>query len=667
MKKKLLTMLVAASLCAGACGCSKGDGLLGKEMAALPHFNGVSEDGSYDSKYFYRNDLDVFGGDVDVEWVPEGRVGGGYFYMYTSGNDGVGMQWEPDESKSAITVLRSKDLNDWELCGNVANGFSCTIAADEWLVGQIWAPEVIYNPADETYYLYTTGMSPAYKDKDGYRDFWDVEKSESSSLKQFDRFFGAVFMSKDPCGPFYLATSERYYKDATKPNENGRVIGSMTPTIDIKRECPGLNEDDDLFEAGDGKNKLFGFIDMNPFYDDNGDLYVYFVRHPTTGWSGQQTWGVKMKDMITPDWSTLTLLLASGGEIVEYKGAADPAGAEEGRYPRYKESSYTYKGTTKGDGDGTPHLSNTTVTVGENKLTYKAPGEGCHMVKHGNRYYLTATPGGFGGRQYVAVQSIGESPLGPFERLPYGPGCVVGVNETNDYMTGIGHTAYVEKDWEMFSIHFAHADPFDGNSAAEDGRIYCFDRVTYIEDPVWGTLMYGNGPTQSLQPKVISECGGGMKNIAGEATITATNAQKETLQYLNDGRFVCLEYYKDQEFVAKGKTTITLEFAEPREIGAILIYNSFDYDYAFSSVDMVQFSVAERPAFCSGDVDGVYIKNLPFNTDYVNTDDKFMRVGGAAVASFDPIKVSKIRITLSQKFKTVEEAIKVSEIAVLGK
>ena len=47
-----------------------------------------------------------------------------------------------------------------------------------------------------------------------------------------------------------------------------------------------------------------------------------------------------------------------------------------------------------------------------------------------------------------------------------------------------------------------------------------------------------------------------------------------------------MDYYKELEFAARGKTTITLEFDEPREIGAIMIYNSFDYEYAFSSKDL---------------------------------------------------------------------------------
>lgn len=648
MKKKFISVLSTSLACLLLVSCQ---GSKTPSGTALPHFNGVTEDGSYDSTYFYRNDLTIFGGDVDVEWVPEDRIGGGYFYMYTSGNDGVGIQFEPDESKSAITVLRSKDLNDWELCGNVANGFSCTIGSNEWIINQVWAPEVVYNEVDETYYLYCSAQSPRYQDKDGYRDFPD-------SGTQFDRFYGAVLMSKNPCGPFELATSERYYGNAEQPNLNGKIVTGLTPQIDPKHDHAGLATDDDRYEVGDGQNALFGLIDVSPFIDDDGQLYVYFVRHPTPG-SGvddvQEVWGVKMKDMITPDWSTFRLLMHRDAAIIRYKGDTDP----DGDYPNWRESSYNFEGLQKGE----------KVTIGDKEYSIKgAPGEGCIMLKYDGRYYLTSTPGGFGGRTYVGMQNIGDSPMGPFERLPQGIGEIVGVNETNDYMTGIGHAAYVEKDGELFSITFAHADPFDGTSAAGDGRIYCVDRVTFVDDPTYGKLLYGNGPTNSLQPKVISECNNGMKNIAGDAKIKASNAQNDTVKYLNDGRFVCLDYYKDMEFESKGKTTITLEFDTPREIGAIMVYNSYDYDYAFSSVDEVVFSLSETPSwYKDGTLKSAYIKDLPFNTDYVNLEDRFMRVGGSALASFEPIKVTKISITLSEKFRNTSKAIKVSDIVVLGR
>lgn len=44
-----------------------------------------------------------------------------------------------------------------------------------------------------------------------------------------------------------------------------------------------------------------------------------------------------------------------------------------------------------------------------------------------------------------------------------------------------------------------------------------------------------------------------------------------------------------------------------------------------------------------------------------------MRQGGGAVASFNPIKVSKIEIEISNKLSDKNKEIRVSEICVLGK
>ena len=151
---KILAIVLAAVILSGAAtlilvtSCSDMTISL-KDTFELDCFVDNMDDGAYDSKYFYRNDLTVFGGDADVIWVSkeESPEYGGWFYMYTSGNDGVVLQQYPDH-RAAISCLRSKDMNDWELCGAVDNGFSAYIDNSEWILSHTWAPEVLQNPVD---------------------------------------------------------------------------------------------------------------------------------------------------------------------------------------------------------------------------------------------------------------------------------------------------------------------------------------------------------------------------------------------------------------------------------------------------------------------------------------------------------------------------------------
>lgn len=628
-KRKILTALLSLVFAGTACiGCG-GAKVGGFELGA---FKNDQADGSFDSKYFYRNDLDVFGGDADIEWVPEDRdsVYGGWFYMYTSGNDGVPVQLEPDGTKSAVTVLRSRDLNDWELCGAVADGFSCEIGGDEWIIQHVWAPEVIYNPTDGKYYMYYNAFGPWGSESEP----WFNEQTD----QMFDRFYGAVLMSDTPIGPFRLATSERYYGNSAQANGNGEVITGRTPQINVT--------------AHFNLDEVFSVIDFSPFYDENGDLYLYFVRHISTGHDHNCLWGVKMKDMITPDYDTLTMLAQCSYETVEKKSTDAPV---------WDESGYDCKGYF-----GTAEGIERDPSKGKEWDNEWAINEGPQMYTTGGRYFLTYSPRGFSDPNYDVKQAIGDSPLGPFRKLPQYPATVMGKNDTNDYATGTGHHTFVEVDGELFCAFFVHADPFSGSTSATDGRIYAFDRVKTIEDPTYGTLLYGNGPTKSVQPKPY--VASGYKNVADKATVSATNANKDTLKYLNDDIFVTHEYFADREFSAKGKTTITLKFAEPQTVGAVMVYNSYNYEYAFSKVDAVTFKLAEKPAWFNlkNYTDSCYIENIPFNADYFDAENKFMRQGGAAIASFDDIKVTEITVTISEKIDG-EGEIRVSDIVVLGK
>ena len=175
--------------------------------------------------------------------------------------------------------------------------------------------------------------------------------------------------------------------------------------------------------------------------------------------------------------------------------------------------------------------------------------------------------------------------------------------------------------------------------------------------------MYCNGPTLSLQP--LPTVYSGLTNVAKQATIKATNCDQSTVKWLNDGTVTTLDYYKDNELRTNGASVITIEFEKPQDIRAIMIYNSMNLENAFSKIDGILFTLAEKPEwYTSASYNGkVYIEDLPFNEEYYN--EEYMRPGGSALASFHEIKVSKIEIAVSETLTGGDE-IGISEIYVLG-
>ncbi len=674
--KRITTFLLILILGLSAIACSGG-----AQGAALPHFDGLNADGTYDSDVFYRNDLTIFGGDSDVIWVPEGRHDGtdfededGWFYQYTSGNGGVYTTWPSGATKTyAYSCLRSKDLNDWELCGAVDDGFAMEVDISDWAYNNMWAPEVIYDQKTGWYVLYSSMI--ARQDRGIELPFY----STSGDIN-----FCAIGISENPCGPFTMVSAENFYRNAPlyRNSDEGMpleeiqdlgngVVGNLNGE-DITNATPPIHPSRYFSKVTEGKNAginfSFGHIDLSPFVDDNGDMYLYFAKHwlsqttsvgnplVTTGaGSNMSIWAMKMKDAITPDYESLRLITFPGFSHVEYD--------TEKNGPIWLESSYILSG----------HYTEENARVGfEDRLN-----EGPQMIAHTSadgvkRYYLTYSHTGFAARDYGCHIAVSESPLGPFQKEARTKSPLT-VDVNNDFMTGVGHHAMTEVEDETYLIYWVHADPNDASTSQYNGRAYAFDKINWIYDAEAGyDLMIGNGPTKSLQflPKVAC----GYENIAESATVTATNA-KNSVKFINDDIVPCLEYFaENNEFIADGSTEIKLTFPEAREVRGIAIYNSWYYKYAFSQIDFVEFELAQKPAWYDlSEYNGfVHIKNLGFNKDYFNDENpdiakRTMRPGGASVASFEPIKVKSIRIKVSKKLAGESGEIRISDIAVLGK
>lgn len=642
MRKKLFAL--CALLCAVCCfaSCSKTQNT---DVFRLSHFNGVAEDGAMDSRYFYRNDFRLSGGDAQVIYVSEEQdeTYGGYYYMYMSMCDGVTLETfaGDDPHRAAISVFRSKDLNDWERVGVVDDGYCVRFEMDEWAVAQTWAPETVYNPADGKYYMYFSAEATNSPQ-------WPVEY-ETGSANRYDRFFLAICVSDTPVGPFCLVTSENYYGDANTPNKNGKVITAKNPPINPRFDLKMKN--------------FFGIIDAHPWFDDVdsdgdgvNDFYLYFVRHLSSDSAFNSIWGMKMKDMITPDYDSVRCLTVPNYRVVEHIEDSTLHPIEIESYKLIDEFIDAEEYDALEDKNGKVSKED----YGEEYYV----NEGPFMYKNGGRYYLTYSPQGVGCIGYQVRQAIGSSPLGTFDKPTLDPATLMGADETNTEVLGTGHHCFIEDKGELFCIHWPNMEPMTDN-INETGRACALDRVHFTEDATYGRILTG-GPTNSLQAKPSRYTG--RVNVAAKATVSATNAVTGTEKYLNDEVVVFRPYFAEKEFASNGKTTVTLSFSVPTEISAILIYNSYDYNFAFDGIDSILFYLSEKPAWFTGEkyvpVAGIF--DLPFCRNYF--ENGHMNQGGAAVASFNDIKVNKIEITVSKKISDSNgDGIKISDIVVLGK
>ncbi len=704
MKKKITALSIAAltvgaMLCATACG---GDSTIALKGAALPHYDGIEEtqgENSYDSRLFYRNDLTLFGGDSDVLYVSEdearttatanadrkGLEGtekeeyindyvaeyGGWFYQYNSGNSGVAVKWWSDRDYTGvIACVRSRDLNDWELCG-AHNGFSVelvnpgTATDGQWIMDNVWAPELTYDPETKLYYMFLSASS-----------FY-----QEAGLPKNPFGFG-VLQSETPVGPFELCTTEGTYgtdvanHPAEYKYENGRRVEGETVTRNITKS----NFQIDIGRYFD-LPYVYPVIDISPFEDEDGKKYLYFSKeYINTGNSNfadskayernedgtlktdaegnyivskdiysygvLSIWAMEMSDWLTPKYETLRMVAYPGYKSVEYKGG-----------PVFDDASYDlipYANTAE-----EPYEDDGTLVEGAQMLV--------HTDANGQKkYYLTYSQYGYMARDYGVHQAVSDSPFGPFVKLGRSKS-MIHTSMENDYMTGGGHHTFIEVGGELFCVYWVHCDT-PNLEQGDGGRIYALDRVFYTRDEKLGMdILFGNGPTNSLQakPYIVS----GYKNVADQATITVSTENKAGVKWLNDGTFTTLEAFSDREFFFSGNAQITLTFKKPVTIGAIQIYNSMNYETAFAKVDGIVFKLAEKPVWYQLPEYNsyLYIKDLGFHENYYNAAERFMRQGGSSVASFNDISVTEITVGISKNLSATGTRIGVSEIVVLGK
>ena len=668
-------------------------------------YDGMNLEQGYDTSMLYRNTTDFQSGDYGVIYVSEEEAAklnvpnaesyGGYFYQYnTSGGhrpvlstaDGKVPNAEngPLAYTSYVQVTRSKDLVDWEPCGAVDNGMGLRVDKDDWLGGSLWAPECIYDPVSNKYYMY---FSAASQINNGV-PVNGIEKIYSSSSATFDRFYIGIAVSDTPVGPFVLASSENVYGDATQVNPDGEIITSINPPILLDKKCDEYFYNDDFKQQEDfsAKDEIFSVIDTHPVVLEDG-LYLYFVKHISTGsLEGNTIWAMKMKDMITPDYSTISMIIGNsahwvdgtffvgteGRDVVrvEYKGvAANDPNYEANKdnpnycindpvYPRHLATSWI-RYTTYADGtqkENAPNGCDLGVVEGQQVITTKD--------KDGKTVYiLTYACRGVDNYLYDLRMAYSYNPLHGFVKPTEEQGAtILGVDaEVNDFMSNLAHVQFLEVDGELWICHAERMAPFSG---ADMGRFYALASVSwqYLSDDLPFPVPVANGPTTSLQP--LPSVFTGYRNIAPQAKVNATNVVGDSLKYLTDGMMVTNGVHKDKEFVAKeNSTTITVEFDGAKTVRGILLYNSYTYDKSFAKVSEIEFTLANgsKVTSCS-------ILDLPYNVDAYRVNDSQLQPGSAAIALFNDLEVVKVIVHFESDDKLgAGEELAISELMILGR
>lgn len=654
-----LSLLTVAPICA-----CENVGVDSDNVFKLPHFDGSEAEAAYDTDLLYKNNSNYYGGDSGIIWVSEEQDPeyGGYFYQYMSDCGGVanpgssGIDENGEKYWGHFALSRSKDLNDWEICGTVGNGWCLKITnPDAWCnvtkndSSMFFAPEVIYNPctceteecsvnAHNKYFMY-------YSAKSKRNDGSIAGALYSDAEKWTKRQYIGVAMSDTPVGPFEMVTAESYYGDANALDLNGNSVDEINPQIMFERLGFGTVNGDNGFAN----------YDAHPFFDENGDFYLYFVK----ACDFSAIWGLKMKDMVTPDLSTVSNLVENFNAVrTVYKGETynDP------NYPRHYDSSWEILETWE---DGTVNVDTKEHGSNHPNKVHEAPQMLTTKDKNGRTVYLmTYCPTGVQAAKYDVCWAYSYDPLGQFVKpKDYELSTLLGLDIKNDFMTNLGHVQFLNVDGEWWIGHWEWTAPF---GSVDIGRLYALSPMTWIEDDrVDFPVPVANGPTKTLQrlPSVYT----GYTNIAPRATVTATKEVGDTAKYLNDNLFVTRFGHSDRQFRAKGTTKITLTFDKAVNVRGILIHNSYEYQNAFKNIYSIKFTLTETPAWYNGTKTECVIANLGFPASGYNSQEKSIQAGAAAVATFNEIKVTKIEIVVRASDMLVEgNELHIGDIEVLG-
>lgn len=564
MKNKFIALALTAALTmsVGLAACGNDSDIDNGEPIALSYENyeTVSNE-NYNKNLYYLNELKFEIADPSVIYITEGEEAG-YFYAYGT-SDLVNCY--------GVQCWRSKDLTNWEYVSIAYNpDFDNT-----WGLANHWAPEVLYE--DGVYLMFYNADVEATRDGD------NCVKAMS------------VVWSTNPYGPF-----EPFMGYETKPVYDFSATNSQISDSALCRSMA---------------------IDAHAFIDPvTGDRYLYYSGYGADGngsWHGQTIFGIKMKNWLEPDYSTL------------------------------KELTNLYRTTTSADAE----------EIDEGKDDGASVNEAPFMWYQDGTYYLTFSVWPYTSTHYQVRQAVASDPLGNFVKVqPDDGGQVLGTDSTWDNISSAGHHCFIACGDTLMIAYHTFLNRYD----IIGGRALAVDTVSFVKNAAGQTLMHANGPTYSYQP--LPEEISGYKNVASLATVTASNtAAGSSVDYLTDGALRIHDNDLVQEFeTSGGNTVITLSFDNFVNVRSILVYNSTDYNKVFWGINSMTLQYKSG----ANSTNQTTVSNVPF--DYTWHTDEWSTVypGANSILEFDELPVNKITITILGNASDIRG---INEIVVLGK
>lgn len=571
-------------------------------------------------KLFFKNDFKTFGVAPD----PFMLYDNGTFYLYYTGG-------------RELTAYRSRNFVDWEFVGTV---FKPELGS--WIFKCLWAPEVV-KFKDGKYYMYVTATG---RSDDACPEGMTTDgKNGTVKCRDFmDGITTAVLVADSPEGPFKQWTGERptidRYYHGEKLGVGDMVAVNTYPLFDFANTPEGWALNKRTYEIN-GTN-VFSVLDASPFTDDDGTLYMYFVRSHDSNSAEHSVWGVKMLDPLTPDYSTLVKLTE----------------------PRklYPDGPNSYDGYMDG------------------KLN-----EGPYVVKRGDTYYMAYSAGD----GYNTGLAISDSPLGRFTKLApkYGNPILRVSPEFGFYncpegwgVFGAGHGMICKVGDEEFFVSLTTRPNVVQREPTS--RTAMFDKLIWRKDEELGIeLPFINGPTyNTLQPvpSIIS----GYSDIALLAKVDLKGQEKRDVKILTDGIIPVHKRDDGHTLFVNGEFIATLEFQKPYLVKAIMVYNARTPKYAFSKIDEIVLENGEEKTI---------LREVEFPREYLignpNAERRLDKTefqkaeywekepltdggllpAGAVIAEFEEKTVKKITVKITEKLADNDCGIGISAITVLGK